>query len=166
MPAETLDVLRIVAEAPFHFPRERQIALALLGGARALDERDPLVGLAAVAGVAVAAVDVLHKPLDLLGLNLDLARPLRDGDGLAPLRTGEEDVVGERRLHEAAGQHRAGMLGTGDGAAAPVSAGEVAQLVDLGRHGGADSSRPRDDAALAPHSSLDDRWAQLVPRMK
>src|SRR5207245_3758666 len=46
VPAETFDVLRIVAEAPFHFARERQIALALLGGAGALDERDPLVGIA------------------------------------------------------------------------------------------------------------------------
>src|SRR5216684_4477530 len=75
------------------------------GGGRVLDG-----GLAAIAEVGVAALDVLDHPFDLLRLKLDLFRPLLDLDGLLPAGTGEEDVIGECRLHEGAGHLHAGML--------------------------------------------------------
>src|SRR4029078_10941529 len=101
--------------------RERELGEA---GGRVLAHVDLQVGLAAVAEVLVAALDVLDHPLDLLVLELDLARALRDRDRLPPFRTGEEDVIGERRLHEAPGERRAGMLGAGNGTAPPVLARE------------------------------------------
>src|SRR5436305_7839825 len=46
MPPQPLDMLRILAHAALDLAGVRQVALALLGGAGALDEGDPLVGVA------------------------------------------------------------------------------------------------------------------------
>src|SRR5437763_1230746 len=91
--------------------------------------------LAAVAEDGVAALQVLDESLHLLRLKLDLLRPLRNADRLLARRAGEEDVVGERRLHEAAGHVHARMLRTGDGLSRPVGFGQLAELFDFGGHG-------------------------------
>src|SRR5687768_9390640 len=88
--------------------------------------------LAAVAEDGVAALDVLHQPLDLLVVELHLPRTLRDGDRFLPARAGQEDVIGERRLHEAAVHRRTGMFRTGGGLAGPVGAGKLAERFDFG----------------------------------
>src|SRR5258708_17101465 len=93
--------------------------------------------LAAVAEVGVAALDVLEEALHLLRLEFDLLRPLGNGEGL-PARAGEEDVVGEGGLDEAAGHGQAGVLRTLHRTAGPERACEVPELFDFGRHIGQD----------------------------